>query len=1029
MGLSWLSLFIFMLSQLHLIMLTHSMQPLCHRDESSALLQFKTSFIIDKSASENLVDFSPYYLTPNCQKVMSWTLEGDNSDCCSWDGVVCDESTGHVIGLDLSSSCLFGSINSTSTLFHLVHLQSLNLTNNNFNYSQIPSQIGDLSRLTDLNLSWSHFSGQIPFEISQLSHLSSLDLSQDYFEYVPEYPHLELKKPNLGTLVGNLTRLQKLRLRGVNISSTVPNILANLSSLTFLSLCFCGLHGEFPMDIFKLSNLQLLSVRGNEGITGYLPDFTWSSPLETLILRGTSFSGELPASMGNLGFLTELDMWNCNFSGSIPSSLGNLTKLTSLDLAYNSFVGNIPHSLGNLTILTYLDLSYNSFVGNVLPSLGNLVQLSYLVISGNQLNGPIPFSLLNLPQLSRVDLHHNLLSGEMDFGLMNETRLNSLDLSNNNLTGRVIFGPMNLTQLFVLKLAANKFHGQISNSFSNLKKLEFLDLSHNYLNNIVDFNEFVKLEYLTTLDISGNQLSLLAKETNANSTLHNFRVLGFSSCNLSEFPNFLRNQHVLEYLNLSHNKIHGQVPEWMWNTSTSTLGVLDLSYNFLTSFGQHPIILLGTSLEFLDLKSNLLQGSLPIPSGRTQFFYISNNLLTGNIPELFCNLSSLKFLNLANNNLTGSLPRCLDNFAVYLSVLDLRRNKFQGSIPESWIRGSLRVINLSQNKFQGQLPRLLAKCSMLKVLDLSDNQFIDRFPFWVGHLPNLEVLILRSNKFNGPMGIPQTYFKFPNMRILDISYNNFIGNLPFELLENWEAKKFEKVHSLTYVHENSDFEIEEGYGYNDQAEAYTYTMMMTNKGRYALYEKVQEIFIAIDFSSNGFVGEIPESIRNLKGAQLLNLSNNCLTGHIPSSLGNLMELEALDLSHNKLSGKIPQQLTQLTFLEVFNVSHNNLTGPIPQGKQFDTFGSNSFEGNPELCGGPLTKKCLNFDEPPSPPSIFEANQDSGSPFEFGWKIVVIGYGFGFAAGVIIGNIVIARKHDLLMKTFRIRLSSRRRWRN
>jgi hypothetical protein len=164
-------------------------------------------------------------------------------------------------------------------------------------------------------------------------------------------------------------------------------------------------------------------------------------------------------------------------------------------------------------------------------------------------------------------------------------------------------------------------------------------------------------------------------------------------------------------------------------------------------------------------------------------------------------------------------------------------NKFQGSIPESWIRGSLRVINLSdqndsKGNYQGCWPR------MLKVLDLSDNQFIDRFPFWVGHLPNLEVLILLSNKFNGPVGIPQTYFKFPNIRTLDISYNNFIGNLPFELLENWAARKFEKVHSLTYIPENSDFEIEEGYGYNDQAEAYTYIMTMTNKGRYVLYEKV-----------------------------------------------------------------------------------------------------------------------------------------------------------------------------------------------
>jgi hypothetical protein len=127
-----LSLFIFMrflivLSQLHLV-LTHSspfMQPLCHHDDSFALLQFKESLVIKKSTS-----FQP----PYCEiKVASWIVEGDKSDCCSWDGVKCDEDIAHVIGLNLSNNCLYGSINSNSSLFRLVHLQSLNLFYNDFN--------------------------------------------------------------------------------------------------------------------------------------------------------------------------------------------------------------------------------------------------------------------------------------------------------------------------------------------------------------------------------------------------------------------------------------------------------------------------------------------------------------------------------------------------------------------------------------------------------------------------------------------------------------------------------------------------------------------------------------------------------------------------------------------------------------------------------------------------------------------------------------------------------------------------------
>jgi hypothetical protein len=158
------------------------------------------------------------------------------------------------------------------------------------------------------------------------------------------------------------------------------------------------------------------------------------------------------------------------------------------------------------------------------------------------------------------------------------------------------------------------------------------------------------------------------------------------------------------------------------------------------------------------------------------------------------------------------------------------------------------------------------------------------------------------------MGTPQTYLKFPNMRILDISNNDLMGKLPLGLLENGKAIKFENVASSTYIQKDSYLEIpkQPKWEYRLHQSTYTYSMIMTNKGNIMFYEKVQELFTAIDFSNNKFVGEIPKSIGNLKGVQLLNLSNNYLTGHIPSSLGNLTELETLDLSQNKLSGEIPQ---------------------------------------------------------------------------------------------------------------------------
>ena len=172
-------------------------QPLCHDSESSALLQFKQSFLIDERAS---ADPSAY------PKVAMWKShgegEGEESDCCSWDGVECDRETGHVIGLHLASSCLYGSINSSSTLFSLVHLRRLDLSDNDFNYSQIPFGVGQLSRLRSLDLSYSRFSGQIPSKLLALSKLVFLDLSAN--------PMLQLQKPGLRNLVQNLTHLKEL---------------------------------------------------------------------------------------------------------------------------------------------------------------------------------------------------------------------------------------------------------------------------------------------------------------------------------------------------------------------------------------------------------------------------------------------------------------------------------------------------------------------------------------------------------------------------------------------------------------------------------------------------------------------------------------------------------------------------------------------------------------------------------------------------------------------------------------------------
>jgi Leucine-rich repeat (LRR) protein len=467
----------------------------------------------------------------------------------------------------------------------------------------------------------------------------------------------------------------------------------------------------------------------------------------------------------------------------------------------------------------------------------------------------------------------------------------------------------------------------------------------------------------------------------------------------------------LELLDLADDKLEGHIPKWFMNMSTITLESLSLARNLLTGFQQSFDVLPWKNLRSLQLYSNKLQGSLPIPPPAIFEYKVSNNKLNGEIPEVICDLTSLSVLELSNNNLSGKLPPCLGSKSRTASVLNLRNNSFSGDIPETFTSGcSLRVVDFSQNKLEGKIPKSLANCTKLEILNLEQNNINDVFPSWVGVLPNLRILILRSNGLRGVIGKPKTNVEFPRLQIVDLSNNSFKGKLPLELFRNWTAMKTVNKKHFIYMQANTRFQISH-YTMNHK---YEYSMTMTNKGVMRLYEKIQDSLTAIDLSNNGFEGGIPEVLGDLKELHLLNLSNNFLSGGIPLSLSNLKELEALDLSQNKLSGEIPGKLAQLTFLEVLNVSHNFLSGRIPRGNQFKTFDNTSFDANPGLCGEPLSKECGNDED-----SLPAAKEDEGSgyPLEFGWKVVVIGYASGLVIGVILGCAMNTRKYEWLVKNY------------
>ncbi|KAJ4717594.1 Receptor-like protein [Melia azedarach] len=960
-----------------------SNKPLCHEDERSMLLQFKESLMINEDSS------SFHWDDPCRPKSESWMSEEEDVDCCSWDGVQCNEKTGHVTKLDLSNSCLFGTMNSSNTLFHLVHLKWLNLAYNDFNFSEIPSAIKNLSELSYLNLSDSSFSGQIPFEILELSKLVSLDLSGAY--------NLELQKPSLENLFEKLGNLKSLDLGNVKITSPIPHNSVNLSnSLTFLSLSDCLLGGKIPSSLGNLTKLVHLDLSSNE-LSDKLPaSFGNLTKLVHLDLSSNELSDKLPASFGNLTKVVHLDLSFNELSDKLPASFGNLTKLVHLDLSFNELSDKLPASIGNLDSLELLDLSSNKFSSELPASIGNLDSLEVLHLSSNKFSRDLPASIGNLSSLKYLIIYGCAFWGKLPPSLGNLTQLRLLSLHSNNFAGELPASIGNIEPLEVLAISSCNFSGQIPLSIGNLTRLTQLDLSHNNFSGTMELHMFLsKLKDLFSLSLSSNKLSLLTKTT-IDPIFKNLRYVELRSCNITEFPGFLKNQHQLHTLDLSSNKIKGEVPRWLLNR---IILIFNVSFNFLTGFqDQQPILFLGTNSPFvLDLSSNNLQGSLPVPPIRTLSFVVSNNSLTGEISTWICKLEDLAALDLSYNSLSGNLPPCLGSFSPRLQILQLSRNKFSGSIPQTFLNGSLKMIDLSYNLLQGRIPRSLANCTMLEFLNLGNNQINDIFPSWLGTIPNLQVLILRANNLHGMIGKAKRACGFPKLRIIDLSNNEFIGKLPSNFFQCLNAMKVVNKSELSYM--QGMIPSVDLLNRLNNFESYDYALTLSNKGLMMAYGKISNILVAIILSCNKFDGEIPTSIANLREVQNLNLSHNSLQGHIPSQLTNITSLESLDLSNNKLSGQIPQNFIELTFLGVFNVSHNNLTGPIPQGNQFTTFDNSSFDGNLGLCGKPLSRKCENDD---SKPNENEDVPDSKSSFALDWKIALIGYWSGLIVGVILG---------------------------
>ncbi|RHN50967.1 putative non-specific serine/threonine protein kinase [Medicago truncatula] len=646
----------------------------------------------------------------------------------------------------------------------------------------------------------------------------------------------------------------------------------------------------------------------------------------------------------------------------------NIPSLVILDLSHNNltsfqFIGNLTFSTKLQELyLTSCSLTNKSFLVSSTSTFKFLSSLLILDLSSNLLrSSEVFFWIFNFTtDLHSLELYDNLLKGRIPDGfgkVMNS--LENIDLSQNHLQGEIssFFG--NMCTLEALYFSNNNLSGEVSNfienySWCNKNKLRILDLSYNRITGMIP-KRICLLSRLEHLVLKRNSLEANINESHLTnfSNLKSLWVppfqltsLKLASCKLvSSFPSWLKTHRSLLKLDISDAGINDYVPELIWNNSQYML-FMNMSHNnlrgtipnFSFQLPQNPAIFLNSNQFEGGVPSFLLQSSHLILF-ENKFSHLFSFLRDKNPPP-----TKLATLDLSNNQIEGQLPNCWNSVNT-LFFLDLTNNKLSGKNPQSMgTLVKLEALVLRNNSLNGDLPSTLKNCRNLMLLDVSENLVYGSIPTWIGeNMQQLIILSMKWNHFSGNIPIHLCYLR--KIQLLDLSRNNLSEGIP-TCLENFTSL--------------SEKSMERGFKHPEMR------------------------LKSIDLSSNNLTGEIPQKIGYLVGLVSLNLSRNNLSGEIPSEIGNLVSLDFLDLSRNHFFGKIPSTLSRIDRLEVLDLSNNSLSGRIPFGRQLQTLDPSSFEGNLDLCGEPLEKKCLEDVTPVNPRGSEIHGEDDNSVFHEGY---------------------------------------------
>jgi Leucine-rich repeat (LRR) protein len=247
------------------------------------------------------------------------------------------------------------------------------------------------------------------------------------------------------------------------------------------------------------------------------------------------------------------------------------------------------------------------------------------------------------------------------------------------------------------------------------------------------------------------------------------------------------------------------------------------------------------------LSSNQLEGSIPYFLLQAGGLYLSKNKFS-DIASFLCSKNkpqTLVLLDLSDNQLTGELPDCWNNLTS-LQFVDLSNNNLSGNVPFSMAAlVNMKALILRNNSLSGKLTSSLIGRDKLALLDLGENKFYGPLPSWTGdNLHRLVVLSLRFNNFYG--SLPSNLCNLRELQVLDLSLNSLSGGF-LACVKNFTSMTQDTMSLTTSTGHLYKINFSNGGFYFD---SYDFDLYLMWKGVDQRYKNVDMFLKTIDLSSN-----------------------------------------------------------------------------------------------------------------------------------------------------------------------------------